>query len=167
MRAVVVVLVGLSAAASAGRVHAEPPRRVAKAEPMPELGGRADAAKAEYAEVVGAADADGDARVTGAELEAFVLASVEREVASRFQRLDRNRDGQITRAEVPTMAPARFARFDLNGDGRLVSYELGSVVQRQARSRCRDVFARMDLDRNGVISLDDRDSAETLRVSTQ
>jgi hypothetical protein len=25
----------------------------------------------------------------------------------------------------------------------------------------------MDLDRNGVISLDDRESAETLRVSTQ
>ena len=152
---------------SAGRVHADPARRIAKVGPAPELGGHAGATKVEYAEVVGVADADGDARVTGAELEAFVLASVAREVASRFQRLDRNHDGQITRAEVPTMAPARFERFDLNGDARLVASEVGSVVQRQALSRCRDVFARMDLDRNGVISLDDRESSETLRVSTQ
>ena len=65
------------------------------------------------------------------------------------------------------MAAARFARFDLNGDARLAPSELGSVVRRQALSRCRDVFARLDLDRNGVISLDDRESAETLRVSTQ
>jgi Ca2+-binding EF-hand superfamily protein len=96
-----------------------------------------------------------------------VLASVEREVTSRFQRLDRNRDGAITRAEVPTMDPARFARFDLNGDARLVSSELGSVVRHQALSRCRDVFARMDLDQDGVISLDDRESTESLRASTQ
>jgi EF-hand domain pair len=159
--------VGLSAAVSAGRVHADPPRRIAKIAPPAELGGRADATKVEYAELVGVADADGDARVTHAELEALVLARVAREVESRFHRLDRNRDGQITRAEVPTMAPERFARFDLNGDARVVASELGNVVQRQALSRCRDVFARMDLDRNGVISVDDRESAETRRASTQ
>jgi len=65
------------------------------------------------------------------------------------------------------MASERFARFDLNGDARVVASELGSVVQRQALSRCRDVFARMDLDRNGVISVEDRESAETRRASTQ
>jgi len=120
--------------------------------PLPELGRYVEEPKPEYGLLVREADSDGDERVTGTEFEKFVLSLVAKEVEARFQRLDRNRDGLITRSEVPTMDPARFLRFDRNRDARLTPSELERVLGRQAESRCHAVFARMDLDRDGVLS---------------
>ena len=165
MRKVVLTLVGLSVAVSAGRAHADPPRRIASTAPLPDLRRLAEEPSAGYSVIVGVADSDGDERVTGTELQKFVLLHVRKQVESRFRRLDRNRDGQITPAEVPTMDRQRFVRFDLNRDDRLTSSELESVVRRQALSRCHEVFARLDLDRDGVISATESESPEGVRVS--
>jgi Ca2+-binding EF-hand superfamily protein len=165
LRNVVLTLVGLSVSVSAGRAHADPPRRIARSAPMPELGRVAQEPKVAYGVLVDAADTDGDERVTATELESFVLRQVEKQVESRFRRLDRNRDGLVRHAEVPKMDKERFARFDLNRDDSLSMAELERVLDRQALSRCHSVFARLDLDRDGVISSADRERAEELRVS--
>jgi Ca2+-binding EF-hand superfamily protein len=165
LRSFVLALVGLSAALCHGRAHAESPRRVAKSSPTPEVGRSGVHPKPDVDTLLRAADSNGDGQVTGRELEAFVLPHVEKQVQSRFQRLDRNHDGVIVPAEVPTMDRARFARFDLNGDQELVSSELGQVIRSQVLARCRAVFARMDRDRDGAITASERSEGKPLRLS--
>lgn len=161
MRTLVLALFGLCTAVTSGRAHADPPRRVAKTSPESDLGAYRSAAKATFDTLLGQADTDGDGRVTGAELEAFVLTHVKQQITSRFQRLDRNKDGVVDSSEVPTMDAARFARFDVNRDRRLVPAELERVIHTQALSRCRSVFARLDLDRDGAISAFEREAGES------
>jgi hypothetical protein len=160
LRSLVLAFVGFCTTLSAGRAHADPPRRVAKASPESDLGAYRAAPKPSFEAVLGRADADGDGRVTGAELEAFVLSRVKLQIAARFRRLDRNQDGLVARSEVPTMDGARFARFDVNGDQRLVAAELERVIRSQALARCRSVFARLDLDRDGAISAFEREAGD-------
>jgi Ca2+-binding EF-hand superfamily protein len=128
-----------------------------------ELLAREDAA---YAEIVATADADGDEQVTSVELLSVVRRHVQRQVAARFARLDRNRDGLVTRSEVPTMVAARFARFDSDASGAFTALELERVMQQQAASRCRAVFARLDVDRDGELSMLDA-SGTPARVSSR
>ena len=118
-----------------------------------------------YAELVAAADADGDQRVSENEFESLVRQDVLKQVARRFRRLDRNADGRVFRAEVPTMAPARFQRFDQNGDASFDLVELTNVLIEQALSRCSPVFDRLDHDRDGELSILDADTARPTRVS--
>ena len=160
MRTLVFALVGLCTAVSGGRAHADPPRRVAKALPAPDLESSRPAPTSTVESLLGEADSDGDGRVTGSELEAFVLSHVQRQIAARFQRLDRNHDGLVARGEVSTMNAARFARFDVNGDLRLVASELERVIRSQALGRCRSVFTRLDLDRDGAISAFEREAGD-------
>jgi Ca2+-binding EF-hand superfamily protein len=165
LRSFILALVGLSATLCPGRANAETTRRVAKASPPPSIGRSGVHAKVDVDALLRAADSNGDGQVTGGELEAFVLPHVEKQVQSRFERLDRNHDGVIVAAEVPTMDRARFARFDLNGDQKLVSSELGQVIRAQVLLRCRAVFARMDRDRDGAITASEQRAEKPLRVS--
>jgi Ca2+-binding EF-hand superfamily protein len=128
------------------------------------LAGREDTA---YAEIVATADADGDEQVTSGELLSVVRRYVQRQVAARFARLDRNRDGLVTRSEVPSMVAARFARFDSDASGAFTAIELDRVMQQQAASRCRAVFARLDVDRDGELSMLDAGGTRSARVSSR
>jgi Ca2+-binding EF-hand superfamily protein len=110
-----------------------------------------------------AADADHDARVSATELESFVVREVRRQATFRFRRLDRNGDGKVALAEVPTMAPARFRRFDANSDGSFTAAELAKVLLEQATARCPTVLARLDHDGDGTLST--ADVERSLRVS--
>jgi Ca2+-binding EF-hand superfamily protein len=105
-----------------------------------------------YAKIVAWADADGNEHVSEAELAAVVSRGVRKQAASRFQRLDRNGDGRVVRAEVPSMLGARFQRFDRNSDGAFTVAELASVVEAQALARCHAAFARLDQDGDGMLS---------------
>lgn len=120
-----------------------------------------------YANLVAFADADGDAHVSGSELEAMVGRAVEKRVASRFRRLDRNQDGRVERAEVPTMLAARFLRFDRNSDGAFTIAELTSVVKAQALERCRLTFVRLDQDGDGTLSLADAGARQPTLVTAR
>jgi hypothetical protein len=118
-----------------------------------------------YAELVAAADANGDARVSGAELQAFVVRYVKKQVDARFRRLDRNADGHIERSEVPSMVAARFARFDANGDGSFTATELSEVMLREASERCQVVFERLDVDADGALAVADASATRPVRVA--
>jgi Ca2+-binding EF-hand superfamily protein len=116
-----------------------------------------------YAELLRAADANGDSRVSAGELERFVLRGVQEQVTLRFRRLDRNADGKVALREVPTMAPDRFRRFDVNGDGGFTAAELSKILLEQAAARCRTALARLDHDGDGTLSA--ADCATPVRVA--
>lgn len=93
------------------------------------------AAFAQTADVQGRLGADGLTR-----------ADVQARVAVRFERLDANRDGFVTRNELPVRAEgARGQRREARGQGR--------EQRREARGDRREQqFARLDANRDGVIS---------------
>jgi Ca2+-binding EF-hand superfamily protein len=118
-----------------------------------------------YEELVASADGNSDGKVSAVELRRLVLNEVEKQVAKRFPRLDRNGDGRVTEAEVPHMSPERFARFDSNGDGAFTATELSVTMRDQALERCRAVFARLDVDEDEALSAADATAARPTRVS--
>lgn len=64
------------------------------------------------------ADTSGDGKVSKAEFLA-AAKSGKGDPARRFDRLDRNADGQLDRPEIAAVMARRFARLDTNGDGML------------------------------------------------
>lgn len=113
-----------------------------------------------------AADANGDAQVSTAELEALVQRHIQEQVQQRFSRLDRNADGRVTRSEVPSMKAARFARFDVDGDAFFTVIELAQVMEAIARRRCEMVVARLDADGDGALTARDLDSSSSTEVAS-
>jgi Ca2+-binding EF-hand superfamily protein len=121
--------------------------------------GVAGAAKAETKPVLkpstsrfSLADLDQDGTITRAELLGEVSRVVQRQVAQRFGKLDRNRDGRVARSEVPSMDAQRFARFDLNRDGVFTQSELGVVMGVQVTERVEQLFVQLDADQDGRFS---------------
>jgi Ca2+-binding EF-hand superfamily protein len=102
------------------------------------------------AEMFGRLDADGDARVTRAEMEAHRTA--------RFAAADADGDGRLTADELSAAAPERaggfhgdratrmIRRFDTDGDGALSAKEW---ADRPGPAR---MFDRLDADADGGIS---------------
>lgn len=79
-------------------------------------------------------DDDGDGRILRAELGEGERAGRK---LKRFDRLDSNHDGELTRAEVETVQLERFASLDTDGDGFLGLEELRS--RRRGRGDNRDL----------------------------
>jgi Ca2+-binding EF-hand superfamily protein len=113
-----------------------------------------------------AADANGDAQVSTAELESLVQRHIQEQVQQRFRRLDRNADGRVSRSEVPSMKAARFARFDLDGNAFFTVAELAQVMEVTARRRCELVVARLDADGDGALTARDLDSRSSTEVAS-
>ena len=112
------------------------------------------------------ADADRDARVSLVELKRFVAHQVRLQVDRRLPKLDRNRDGRVTRDEVPKMSSVRFARFDLDGDGAFTASELSGVMRAQALARCDRILVSLDMDGDGALTRSDV-ADEPTRVATR
>ena len=83
----------------------------------------------------------------------------------RFQEMDINGDGEITRAEMAETRTEKFAEADANGDG-LLSYDEGIAAHKaRMEEKGRDggrhkggkgkFFARMDIDGDGFVSLEE------------
>jgi hypothetical protein len=164
-RIAVVVTFGLCAISARGTAQprAAKPASHAKTAPL----APAKAERKIYSKIIVLADSDGNALVSQAELEAVVTRDVRKQAAARFQRLDRNGDGRVVRAEVPSMLPARFQRFDQNADGAFTVAELTSRLQAQALERCHAAFARLDQDGDGALSSTDADGAQPAVASTR
>lgn len=111
------------------------------------------------------ADADRDGRVSQAEFQGLVRRQVLLQVRARFERLDRNKDGWVTRPEVPSMDRARFTRFDRNGDEAFTVAELASVLGDQVVRRCDSLLIRYDADGDGALSAADAAQRTRQRVS--
>ena len=61
-----------------------------------------------------------------------------------FDRLDTNKDGIITQAEMEARGAERFAKIDANGDGMISAEEFSA--------RAKTHFTRADKDGNGEIT---------------
>ncbi|NMN85482.1 MULTISPECIES: EF-hand domain-containing protein [unclassified Novosphingobium] len=68
-----------------------------------------------------AADADGDGRISRAEMAA--AAQGKRDPGPLFDRMDTNKDGYLDKDEIQHALAARFDRMDRNGDGVLTPDE--------------------------------------------
>jgi len=78
-------------------------------------------------------------------LSAFGLAQPERDPDSRFERLDENGDGSLSRDELSMLARARFDELDQDDDGTVSRDELREMVAAH-----RD---RLDAEQAPVVSL--------------
>lgn len=65
-----------------------------------------------------------------------------------FERLDSNKDGVVTRAEVKAEAERHFDALDVNHDGTITQSDRDAL----RTSRLDERFANMDTDKNGQIS---------------
>lgn len=117
------------------------------------------------------ADADGDGRISRAELESAEAARIEtggkrgdhgRSLLDDFDSIDSNKDGHLVRGELRTWqermrpqraaehaqrANAQFAEADLNRDGKLSRVEVEEKMPHAAKQ-----FAWMDENRDGFLS---------------
>ena len=157
-RLALLMAAGLGLTALPAHAETKAQRSAPRAKSMTVISLKAKASTIPYSATVRllrAADANEDNRVSELELKRFVQYQVLRQVERRVPKLDSNGDGQVTRAEVPRMSTARFARFDLNDDGAFTVWELAQVMRRQALERCRHLFASLDADADGVLSISD------------
>ena len=72
-------------------------------------------------------------------------------VRERWQRLDKDKNGSISRDEW-VRDPQVFDRLDANKDGALSTDELSQAVRQRVRDRADDRWKRLDKDGNGSIS---------------
>ncbi|WP_430512988.1 EF-hand domain-containing protein [Pannonibacter phragmitetus] len=78
-----------------------------------------DEVNAAVAERFSAADADKDGRVTLDEFKTYRITEMQPMKVRAFQRLDRDGDGKVTRAEFDRISDRMFARLDRGGNGEL------------------------------------------------
>ncbi|MEL7013212.1 MAG: EF-hand domain-containing protein [Pseudomonadota bacterium] len=83
---------------------------------------------------------------------------------ARFEALDSDGDGRVTRAELDAHMKARFDRSDANGDGVLSRNELLTQAQNSAEARLERRIARMDTNSDGAISFDEMKAARGDRL---
>ncbi|CAM3961279.1 EF-hand domain-containing protein [Phaeobacter inhibens] len=72
-----------------------------------------------------------------------------------FEEMDINGDGQVTKAEMEGLREARFAAADTDGDGQLTLAEMEAAAQARAKTRAAAMLERMDVDKDGALSLDE------------
>ena len=69
----------------------------------------------------------------------------------RFENLDQNKDGKVTRAEMLSRATERFDKADTNKDGKVTPEERKASFQQFAEQR----FAEQDKNKDGALSADE------------
>lgn len=126
-----------------------------------------------------AADANGDGQVTAEEMRAYGQARRAERLSARFDRLDANKDGALSRAEFE----APQARGDRMGGGRhdgarMMRGHRGQgardrggrmgapraesrfpIVIAESERKATEAFARMDANRDGVLTVEERRAA--------
>jgi hypothetical protein len=83
-----------------------------------------------------------------------------------FQRLDANRDGVVTRAEAEQAAAQMGGQDGVGRAGRLIERlfaQSASVTKAQFEAQSLARFDRQDLNRDGVVTADERQQARAAR----
>jgi EF hand domain-containing protein len=81
-------------------------------------------------------DSNGDGKVT--------LAEAQAASKRRFERMDKNKNGVVTKDEVPDRAEHYFARTDANKDGQ--------VTLAEAQAAAQAWFQKLDANKDGVLT---------------
>jgi hypothetical protein len=174
--------------AGAGAATAQVPPPPADGPPPPYARGpadrNADLTRAAFVDArvarLTALDADRDGTVSVAEREAAMQAKRAERADNRFAKLDANSDGSISRAEFDAAHAARPDRADrgprperarsgarggprhaMRGHGGPEGRERGPVVISEVAAKLGEQFDKMDADRNGVVTADERRAAMT------
>lgn len=106
-------------------------------------------------------DTDGDGRLSRAEATAEATAKASERSSDWFDKLDADKDGYVTQAEIDKARENRrsamdakkdeyFKAADINGDGQLSLDEVQAKMPRLA-----DRFSTLDKDKNGSLSKDE------------
>ncbi len=108
-----------------------------------------------------AMDANNDGSVTTEERAAGKQAQRAERMAARFDRLDTDRNGSISRAEFEAR-PERAGRGPRAGKGprteRMAARReaRGPLVIAEAQARASEAFARLDVDNDGAVTVEER-----------
>jgi Ca2+-binding EF-hand superfamily protein len=94
------------------------------------------------------ADTNGDKAVTFEEAQA-AFPNITQE---RFNKLDKNSDGKLTKEDAKEVIKEKFAEADKNGDGKLTFEEAHSAFPRLTQSR----FDKLDRNGDGYLDKSDR-----------
>ena len=110
-----------------------------------------------------AQDANGDGSVSREEMQAAKQARRVERADARFTRMDANADGAISRAEYdaghaarPDRGPRPERAGRRGGRHHAGMRERGPVVIAEARQKLTESFARMDADKDGAITAEER-----------
>ncbi|MEE4187655.1 MAG: hypothetical protein V2I76_04305 [Roseobacter sp.] len=74
---------------------------------------------------------------------------------SRFDALDQDADGQVTRAEMSARREARLAQIDQNGDGMLSAAEIEAHGMKRVKAHAATMIERRDSNGDGLLSQDE------------
>lgn len=69
-----------------------------------------------------------------------------------MERMDADKDGQITREEFDAQHGGMFARADADGDGKVTREEAIAAMTARIEKRVDAMFERMDADKDGAIT---------------
>lgn len=73
----------------------------------------------------------------------------------RFETLDTDSDGKLSRAEMDAGAAARFAAMDANADGKITAEEMTQGRKARAERRFGKMLERLDADKDGALSFEE------------
>lgn len=77
----------------------------------------------------------------------------------RFEKLDADSDGKITRAEMDAHAKARFEEADTNKDGSISPEEMTAQIEqrhkKRAERRSKRMIKHLDANNDGALSLEE------------
>ncbi|WP_428928447.1 EF-hand domain-containing protein [Marinibacterium sp. SX1] len=82
-----------------------------------------------------------------------------------FDEIDRDGNGEVTRAEMQASGQARFDAADTDGDGHLSRAELEARAEGKARLFVGRLMARADADGDGLLSMDEMRAAAPNRAA--
>jgi Ca2+-binding EF-hand superfamily protein len=74
----------------------------------------------------------------------------------RFAEADTNKDGAVTKEEIEAARAARFKAADTDGDGKISRAEFDAEADRREKERRDAMFARLDDDKDGAVSLEEQ-----------
>lgn len=102
-------------------------------------------------------DSDRDGSVDSAEAASAMAAHRGERMTARFDRLDADRDGSVSRSEFEAAQQARVGRHGGRA-GRMQQRmeRRGPVSIEQAQARAAETFARLDADRDGYLTMQER-----------